>query len=976
MAVLENDLIVGPLVPAAGVTTISLDFYFEDKTWLQVFKSNSEAPLVLDVDYTVAGEGSDNGVVTLTTPANGIDAYSVFLVVPLQRSSDMQLRGEFKSGPFNIELDRLWQALQGLRARLGRVLVVSRTSVAPTALFSESTGARADCVLKFTADGLGLEIGPAAGELASAQGYAEIASEKAEEAADSAAAAASYAADSAAAAAAAAGQPLANRATAEAATVPDQVVRIAVIAPNGSVLDYVYDADGTALSTNGGARTWSPAGDASSDHWGFAKDGTDETTLIESAIDWCAANAVPLDFAPGTYGFTNIAATGNGYHYNITAKRGGASFQQVAARDPDQMCLNIGGGDVIDTRLDVDRSKGERTVTLDSTAGAEKGDLILLKSSRLLEGDHRFDPNRVYSQLCKIRQVLTGSTGVILEEMLAFDFAATPITTGTAQAGASGQITLSASETVLEHDIKGYLLRITGGTGNGQERYIHEYDPSTKVVDIGTSYTTNPQNDWTINPDATSTYEIVGITTAKIIRPATGSVKDLHFIGYEENGVIVRGGYVRRVDHFLVENMHFEGFSNHGLYTAYSYKGTVNRCLFERANYGEPSGHGLGYGHLDTEGYRNFVHNCIAKGCRTGFDTGNTTLFLTRDSNHVEGGGVTYSGSNYFFPMGNKTGVPHSGFSTHTGAYATVDRNNTTHHVARNKIRAQEYVVDGHRAFGSGGDADGIFEISYSPSARVLNSSYDDMFSAASNRTLDGDDVVGAPATQERPRAFVRVRHGTMPKSSTVDVIGNQAKSVSTSLVYLQDAGDAEGMYLTVCNNRFSVLSEAAQVLSVIKSSSTNPALRGLRAYGNDFDPSGSVLGSIFTDNGFPYPILDDMNYNQIAYQVGPSTWAIPLDDDDACEVPMMMGFTRAVLHVYEKDNKVANHFYGIVNFGSSTAVATISNSGQTLRTSLLSGTTGTNGELSVSLRAEGRPMVENRTGTAGVFVFDVRKPF
>ena len=61
MAVTENDLIVGPLVPASGVTVISLDFYFEREEWLEVYKSGSELPLVLGVDYTVLGGGDGYG---------------------------------------------------------------------------------------------------------------------------------------------------------------------------------------------------------------------------------------------------------------------------------------------------------------------------------------------------------------------------------------------------------------------------------------------------------------------------------------------------------------------------------------------------------------------------------------------------------------------------------------------------------------------------------------------------------------------------------------------------------------------------------------------------------------------------------------------------------------------------------------------------------------------------------------------------
>lgn len=142
MAVSENDLIVGPLTPAAGVTTISLDYYFEDAGWLEVYKTGSETPLVINTDYTVAGEGTSSGVVTLTTPANGTDAYSVYLAVPLQRSSDMQLRGQFKSGPFNVELDRVWQALMRHETLISRTVRLRSTTsyLAPFLPTAKQTG--------------------------------------------------------------------------------------------------------------------------------------------------------------------------------------------------------------------------------------------------------------------------------------------------------------------------------------------------------------------------------------------------------------------------------------------------------------------------------------------------------------------------------------------------------------------------------------------------------------------------------------------------------------------------------------------------------------------------------------------------------------------------------------------------------------------------------------------------------------------
>ena len=194
MAVSENDLIVGPLTPAAGVTTISLDFYFEQASWLEVYKSGSETPLVFNTDYTVTGAGTGSGVVTLAVAANGTDAYSVYLIVPLQRSSDMQLRGEFKSDPFNIEMDRIWQAIQGINTRVAQSLRISRTSLVVGPLATGSAAARAGRALVFGASGSDLGIGPTAAEIASAQSFAASAGTSATEAGDSAADAAAAAA--------------------------------------------------------------------------------------------------------------------------------------------------------------------------------------------------------------------------------------------------------------------------------------------------------------------------------------------------------------------------------------------------------------------------------------------------------------------------------------------------------------------------------------------------------------------------------------------------------------------------------------------------------------------------------------------------------------------------------------------------------------------------------------------------------------
>ena len=80
--------------------------------------------------------------------------------------------------------------------------------------------------------------------------------------------------------------------------------------------------------------------------------------------------------------------------------------------------------------------------------------------------------------------------------------------TGTAQAGASTTITLKASSSSTNDYYNGLYITITGGTGSGQIRIIEDYVGSTKVVTV--------DRNWTVTPDATSTYSITSWTTEAV----------------------------------------------------------------------------------------------------------------------------------------------------------------------------------------------------------------------------------------------------------------------------------------------------------------------------------------------------------------------------------------------------------------------------------------------------------------------------
>lgn len=71
---------------------------------------------------------------------------------------------------------------------------------------------------------------------------------------------------------------------------------------------------------------------------------------------------------------------------------------------------------------------------------------------------------------------------------------------GTAQAGASGTITLASGASSVDDFYNGTIVTIVGGTGVGQSRFIPDYVGSTRVASV--------RPNWVTTPDNTSTYVI------------------------------------------------------------------------------------------------------------------------------------------------------------------------------------------------------------------------------------------------------------------------------------------------------------------------------------------------------------------------------------------------------------------------------------------------------------------------------------
>lgn len=88
------------------------------------------------------------------------------------------------------------------------------------------------------------------------------------------------------------------------------------------------------------------------------------------------------------------------------------------------------------------------------------------------------------------------------------------IRANTAQAGASGTITLDASASAVNDFYNGALIYLTGGTGAGQYAIITDYVGATKVASILPSWRTTPDNTtaFAIYPNGMVDLQSVGLT--------------------------------------------------------------------------------------------------------------------------------------------------------------------------------------------------------------------------------------------------------------------------------------------------------------------------------------------------------------------------------------------------------------------------------------------------------------------------------
>jgi hypothetical protein len=215
-----------------------------------------------------------------------------------------------------------------------------------------------------------------------------------------------------------------------------------------------------------------------------AADPTDATAFGISRLD----AAVTTRLAPTTAGRTlDIAATGEA----------GLDFDNIKDATGAHTLTNITVPLVTTVTGNVNGSVGSVTGAVGSVTGNVGGNVV----------------GSVASVVGNVGGNVVGSVGSLTTNNDKTGYSLTTLESlalesGTAQAGGASTITLRAGASATDDLYKGQVVKVYGGTGVGQVRVISGYVGATKVATVDRA--------WVTQPDNTSTYAVLAVTTGKL----------------------------------------------------------------------------------------------------------------------------------------------------------------------------------------------------------------------------------------------------------------------------------------------------------------------------------------------------------------------------------------------------------------------------------------------------------------------------
>ncbi|MGP5346096.1 hypothetical protein ACTXLJ_05415 [Psychrobacter celer] len=399
----------------------------------------------------------------------------------------------------------------------------------------------------------------------------------------------------------------------------------------------------------------------------------DETVKLKAMFLFAAQQKIPVIFnKTAEYWFTEFEITGENLAVTWKTLDGVSVVLRSIKTTPNQtsfesdFCIQLKGVYKGGLPLTADVAKGFDVVEVADNSAIEVGDLLAIRTSRLIETDNRGQAREGQVQICRKK---VGSTGLVTSDPMRLGLVANNTVTGTITALTSSSVfTISG----VDKPSKDMLVQLTvkSGTATGQQRYITAWDNTTKKLTIGGS-----QSGIT-GLSVGDTVEIARTTNVTYYKPISVRIEGDITITREEHrgatagdlgfrGLKIENAYKPKVLGITVEN-----FSEAEVVFQQCYNPLAHKISASGANRAYNGFDGTGYGVAVVQCSNAVIASSKFARCRRGVDVGGTqqqswnTLIINCD---FYAGGVAYDNV-AFYPFG---ATETSGFGSHGAGFDT-----------------------------------------------------------------------------------------------------------------------------------------------------------------------------------------------------------------------------------------------------------------------------------------------------------------
>lgn len=514
----------------------------------------------------------------------------------------------------------------------------------------------------------------------------------------------------------------------------------------------------------------------------------DQTASLQAWLDWAFDDArkYGVDGGGNTYTGSKLTLTdvdaklrNFGFNSNKTTPNGGFK---------DDWCLKISSPKVATIDVAADYYSGQRKIVLDDVSGLSVGQLLKIRTTRLIRSDHRGQWQE--GMMNRILEIDAATDTVLLDEPIAYSGRANSFVTGEIQSVAGDRYSVEVDNLLgSESRDRECLLTITSGAAAGEDRYIIETTGNFARHMGGDpgQFEEYDHDPWPAGVQAGDTYRWEWKSYVEVYNPLTVEMENVHFEREQKNdfdtadpgfgGVLIEGTFNARI-----VDCSATGFNSFGIAMKEAVRPIIRRWRGIGCNQ-KGKGYSISF-EIVTNG---IVDDCFSLNCRAGFDASGAGGYTVNAvvNNRAIGGGETHDGDE-FYPDGTvgcrATGSHGSGHNT---IYDSCVGENTANGMNIRGVGEKAYNYT-HRgacesginiAFGTGFQCDGF--------------NYDDMFTEDA-RDADERSQFGGIAGKGL-REVLRMDIGGPNTNHVKTLIRNvRAKSVYGSGVFFD--GDAEPM--------------------------------------------------------------------------------------------------------------------------------------------------------------------------------------